>query len=302
MIDCNEFLSKYYTTTSPTKQNDVRTYIRSLNNLLGENDVASSLRDDTLLCRSFYIVASSGVSRTNYQKIKTYIVNLFDMYGIDKEVPSREQVLAAQTLKCYWKDLDDLMDFIDKIGENKMQNYNPRTDLITIKAIAVLGWYGFSIEEVTEAKKDGLYQNDSKYLIRIREKAVSLDWRSYDILCRLAFLYAYKGFPSGKLQILKGDGNYLFRPTTSGLSRWNENNVKQALKHFNYYAKSPANAIISFGKLHKNAIFTEVFNDQGDDGVYEKIIRITGCSSTLAQGYRKEYEQWLNICHKEKLE
>lgn len=300
MTDYNDFLSKYYPDANDVKREDIISYLDNLNSIIGDEDPKKALQDNSIVCKSFFISKHSGIARTNYQKIKTYIKNLFEYYGINKEVPSREEVLDSQTTQMYWATLDDLIDFIDRVGRNKMDIYNPRSDLLPIKCTAILGWYGLSVEDIINFKKaDILMDNDFNYSIRIGSKSIPVNYRSFDTLTCFALLYAYRGFPSGRMQILKGDSSYLFRPTVAGVERCSENSIKQNLKYFNNYIGRIYNAMISFGKLHKNALFVEIYNDNRDMSLVEKIVAHANCNLTLAYGYEKEYAQWIKTFHKE---
>lgn len=308
MIDCNKFIEKYYSESAESAKLNARMYINHANSVIGDTPVDIALQDDNTLCQLFYISPSSGISSGNYKKLKTLLLRLFEMCGITAKIPTHEEVLAYQQLKIHWSTLDELLDFIDKVGKRYMPDYNPRTDLVQIKTIAILGWYGFSIEEIVNARNSDLYWNDNIHGISLHGRDLPLDWKSYNILCQLASLYAYRGFPSGKPQRLKGDDRFLFRPTTSISKRCNENTIKQLLKTFNSHAKAGFNATISFGKLRKDALFSKIYADKNDpstcdkcESYYEKIIQYFGCTPSLVIGYLKEYKQWLYMCHEEEL-
>ena len=300
MIDYSDFLSKYYSTANDVKRNDVITYLDNLIALAGERDFTDALRDENVLQASFFMSKHSGISRTNYQKIKTYLKNLFEYYGIDKTIPSREDVLGAQKTQMYWATLDDILDFIDKVGRNKMDIYNPRSDLLPIKCLTILGWYGLSLSDILELKKaDIIVDNNFNYSIKTNNKSISIDYRSFDTLTCFALLYSYRGFPSGRMKVLKGDGQYLFRPTVANVQRCNENTLKQNLKFFNNYIEPMYHAMISFGKLHKNALFVEIYQDNSENTLQEKIMEHAACDAVLACGYEKEYAQWIKSFHQE---
>lgn len=299
MIDGKKFVNEYYAAASESKKNDVLRYIDNLNTIIGENG-NEMLKDKSTLCKSFFISKSSGISRTNYQKLKKYLGEVLAFCKIPVSVPTRDEVLSFQTLRCYYEDLTSLLDFVDKVGYGRLEHYNPNADLLNIKAIIILGWNGYSSQDIINAKKSDLYSKAGElYSITIDGKTAILDWRSFNTLSNLAFMYSYRGFPSGKLQILKGNSDYLFRPTVAGMSQSNEEQVKQALKRFNSYIKPLYNSMICFGKLHKNALFVQIYNDASDKTLFEKIVQYANCSAVLAYGYQKEYMQWLDVYHPE---
>ena len=140
-----------------------------------------------------------------------------------------------------YKSIDTILDYIDYIGQGVLPAYNPESDLLYVKTIAILSWYGFTADEMAQLKTSNLIIEAGKYYgIKLQDHQVQIGWRACKLLCCIGVQYLYRTFPSGKSQVIRGLTGYLLRsdmfmeaPTPNAiLNRWSRFNA--ALKKLKY--------------------------------------------------------------------
>lgn len=300
MMDYKLFLTQYYPEANEQKVGDVSRFFTHLNLILGDRAIKNALADKAFLCRTFYLQETSGISKPHYLKIRDYLLNLLDYYKVKADVPSREDVIASQTTICYFKDLDALLDFIDYVGELRLSNYNKQVDLANIKTVAALGWYGLTTQEITILPRFCVGRNENNFwLAKPDGTRLEISERVFNIITTLRSLDEYRGLPSGRKIIFKGDDTYLFRATTATCESITEDHIIQIIRRFNGAIPPVCENAINFRKLRKNALFVEVYNDTSDQLLVNKIMEHMECNRRVAQGYKLEYDRWLELYHKE---
>lgn len=292
IIEPKEFVEKFYNENDAKKKNDAIRFIDNLNEIVGEQS-PSLLLDKEVLCKTFYISENGSICRQHYQKVKDYLLKIGEYFGIEIQIPSRTDVINSHEMNCYFRDIDDLLDFIDKVGYSHMPTYDKSRDLLTLKAMVVLGWHGFLSQEIAKLQNDELIQNDEN-LIEILHNGsiVTFNQRESDILKRTSVLGEYNGFPNGKLIILYGDNKFVFRPGTRSQSYITADHIIQKIKRFNVYAGYKN---IMFRNLYKNAKFVEIANCNTNQSDVQKIISIMNCSFNSALNYLPQYQAWKNL-------
>ncbi|MBE7101363.1 MAG: hypothetical protein E7364_07145 [Clostridiales bacterium] len=301
MIDSKAFIEKYYPNANAQRENDVERFLSYVDALLKEDNPSTRLLDKEFLCRTFFLQSTNSISRQHYQKIKEYLLNLFDWFGVLGTVPTREEVMDSQQTSCYFRDLDSILNLIDEIGASLMAGYNPNADLATVKAIVVLGWHGLSPREIAVLKKNELISDDNtRYLLEHNGEMIAIEDSAYTALKALRYLDSYRGLPSGKVRVFKGDESFLFRPTTS-CPRVEENHIILAISRFNSLIPKERNVAIIFRNLRKNALFVKIYQDKSNRTLLEKICSIMGCSENSAFNYREQYYKWVNSIYTNKI-
>lgn len=302
MMDYKLFLTTYYPNANDQRVDDVARFFSYVESILDSKPIEEALIDKGFLCKAFYLQETSGISKPHYLKIKDYLTNLFDYYKVKSEVPSREDVIASQTTICYFKDLDNLLDFIDYVGEIRLSNYNKRVDLANIKTVAALGWYGLTTQEITILPRFCVGRNDTEFwLAKPDGTRVAISERVFNIISTLRSLDEYRGLPSGRKIIFKGDDTYLFRATTATCESITEDHIIQIIRRFNGAIPPTCNNALNFRKLRKNALFEIVYNDNSDELLVHKIMKHMECNRRVAQGYKLEYDRWVELYHKDEI-
>lgn len=300
-LDFDAFIGKYYPNANEQRLNDIRRFLTHISELSAGSSLADKLADHDFLCNAFYMQRLNSITRTHYQKIKEYLLNLFDWYKIKAEVPTQEEVIEFTQVYAYFRSLESALRFVDHVGELRLANYNPTQDLVIVKSIFILGWYGLSLKEIVALKKADVSKGkDGNGVVRVVDSYVTLDSSSFDVLMNLKYLDNYKSLPNGTLKTLKGCEDYLFRPTTNcnGLT---ETLLAQFLKRFNDNVPRHLHQNIAFRNIYRNAKFVDVYNDKSTDSLLQKIEKHTSCSPKQAFSYRTQYLAWVELINQNKI-
>lgn len=303
MINYQDFVARYYPTANTARQDDVARFLDNLKDIIGETPLADALKNAQVLCSAFYLQkAGNNISRPHYQKIKEYLINLFDFVGVEATVPTREEVLASQETICYFRGINELLEFIDKVGASALVNYNPTTDLVRVKSVCVLGWLGFTPDEIADIKVRDLSPIDlSGYKVSNKSGIYEVYGQPFTALYYLSGLEEYNGLPSGRKVILKGNDEYLFRPTDANCEKLDGGQIIQIIKRFNNCIPHSMKTSIVFRNLHKNALFIEVYNDTSEKSLINKITDIMGCTLNYAFNYRDQYMKFVEALESNKI-
>jgi len=305
MINKEEFLKKFYPATNEARRNDVERFLDAVNSKVGDADIVEQLSNKEFLCSAFYIQKNGGsISRQHYQKIKGYLLNLFEMYGINGEVPTREAVLGSARKVNYFRSIDDMLAFIDSVGRYHFVNYNPTADLVMVKAICVLGWLGYTPEEIAALKISDLTLTDANtYQLTRETETFELSGEPFAALYHLTHLEVYRAIPTGTQRTLQTTKTYLFRPTIRyNTDHLEATNITQVIKRFNDCMPASLNhKAIVFRNLYKNALFVEIYEDKRDISLMGKITTIMKCSQNSALNYREQYWQFANAIENNKI-
>lgn len=296
MINQSEFIERYYPVASSSREDDILRFLKKLDELIGEKNLNEALKNKKLLCSSFYLQkAGNSISRPHYQKIKEYLLNIFDFVGIVSTVPTREEVIASQDTISYFRGINELLSFIDDVGKDILPDYNPTTDLVRVKSVCVLGWLGLTPDEIADMKVKDLMPIDLNGYKIIGNKGIyEVFGEPFSSLYFLSCLESYKGIPTGKKIVLKGSDEYLFRPTNLGCEKLDGDQIIQIIKRFNMCIRNSMRTPIVFRNLHKNALFLEIYNDKSDTSILNKIMSVMGCTLNYALSYRDQYMKFVD--------
>ena len=303
MINYQDFAAKYYPTANSARQNDIARFLDNLAEVIGETPLQDALKNTQVLCAAFYLQkAGNNISRPHYQKIKEYLINLFDFVGVEATVPTREEVLASQDTICYFRGINELLEFIDNVGASALANYNPTADLVRVKSVCVLGWLGFAPDEIADLKVRDLKPIDLiGYKVTNKSGTYEVHGQPFASLYYLSGLEEYNGLPSGRKVFLKGNDEYLFRPTDANCDKLDGGQIIQIIKRFNNCIPRSMKTSIVFRSLHKNALFLEVYNDTSDKSLINKITAIMGCTLNYAFNYRDQYMKFVEALENNKI-
>ncbi len=300
MFDYSQFISKYYPDASKKQIGEVKGFLTNFFKLLGDNDASATLRNSGFLCKTFYLHDTNSMSRAQYFKIKKNLLNLFDYYGVQSKVPPIDDVIESHDIDCFFKDLDDVLQFVDSVGEARIRSYDPEVDLNHIKSIIILGWYGFSSEEIASLPLSNVTMKDNRYGVYhlSTSEFVPIRESDYTILASLGTIEHYRGLPSGKLQIVKGDSSLLIRSVRSD-SASPQARIFQLLKRFN--AATFGGSKIIFRHLSRNAEFVAIREDKQPITLVNKIIEHTRCNQNQAYTIKRQYALWLKKFYNEEI-
>lgn len=294
-MDINAFLERYYSTASDDTKLRVTNWIKYVEESAGlglSKEVLQS-KDKLFYC-SLFTKGDTTVARTKYFMVKSWLQNLLNFYDVNVAIPSREDILDTLGNKNYFKDLKELLDYIDYSGDTRIPNYRPASDMLYLKSLCILGWYGFSQEEIVALLISDLRQFEGGYYIKRNDTLIPLTDTEFQIIKSFSLTDCCQGYPSGKLVYYK-DTHYLFRPVLKSDNANKDSttvlSIKTLIKKFNN--NNPRNINISFVSLRKNRVFTEIYNDKTDIGLSEKIAKHFGSDANLTINLKKEYTSWV---------
>lgn len=301
-LDFDAFVGKYYPNAGEQRLSDVRRFLAHVSELAADSDLPDKFADRDFLCNAFYMQRLSSITRTHYQKIKEYLLNLFDWYNVKIEVPTQEEVIEFTQVYAYFRNLESALRFIDNVGELRLVNYNSSQDLVIVKSIFILGWYGLSLKEIVSLKKVDISKGTNGYgIVCVGDKRIIVDTISIDVLMNLKYLDSYKSLPNGTTKTLKGCEDYLFRPTAANCDGVAETHIAQFLKRFNDNVPRHLHQNIAFRNIYRNAKFVDVYNDKSTDSLLQKIEKHTSCSPKQAFSYRTQYLAWVELINQNKI-
>lgn len=297
MIDCKLFVQKYFPDASLQKIKDINGFLENLELIIGDGNAKELLANENFLCRTFFLRRTNNISTPQYQKTKEFLRAVLDYYELTTSIPTHETVLASQEIISYFRDLDDALDFVDKVGYLNSPNYKKDVDLMHIKSIVVLAWYGLSQKSICsmpkgniEALQNGTYVLHSPFS---PQKDILISKRAYDILEIMQGLDGYTSISDQRYFHFVGYHNSLLRPTKITRNGVDEKFICQIILRFNRL--NPTNKCLSIKTLRKNALFVEIHNDITDKPLINKIIEHMDCTRKIAHGYKPQYLQWVKL-------
>ncbi len=296
MINYDEFIECYYPSVTISRRNSIKSFLNNVTEVVGNKPIEEALKNKLTLCDIFYIQKSGNMSRSHYQKIKEYLINLFDFLGIQAIIPTREEVLNSLDNIYYFRGINEMLNFIDEVGEHVLPYYNPTADLVRVKSICVLGWLGFTIEEIVNLKKSNLsLVGCNGYRLSNKHGTFEIFDAPFAALYYLSELNEYKGIPSGKKIVLKSNEEYLFRSQNITREKLDALTIAVILKRFNSCIPSSRHIQILFRNLHKNALFIEIYNDISNRSLMEKITDIMKCDYKVGLSYKEQYNKFVTL-------
>lgn len=304
MINSNDFTLRYYSTANPSRKAEVERFINGFAALSQGIPLPDALKDKSLLCRAFYLRKTGNISRSHYQKIKEYLLNLFDYVGISGAVPTRKEVMDSQETQYYFRGINEILHFIDNVGGRRISSYDPTRDLVRVKSICVLGWIGLTPAEISNLKLSDLIKIGSDgYKIISSKGTHEVYGEPFTALYYLSSLREYNGLPTtgsrGRRIVLKGASEYLFKAQTPDCEKLDGLQIVQILNRFNSSASTGTS--ILFRNLYKNALFLEIYNDKSSKPLTTKITDTIGCTYSVALGYKVQYLQFAEAMDNNKI-
>ncbi len=236
----------------------------------------------------------------NYDELYTYIQSFTNLGDF----------LTEENLsRIYFIDLLSVINFINNVGEfylNKVaakrknfDNYNTISDLLNIKVIAVLAWYGFSPSEMLEINKTDIKISGNTYYIDIKPR-VYITKFDYNILSLYAQTETYRGIPSGRLVYLAKGDKLIRAGSTTNKEEATDKYIFNTIKRFNQCATNMGSILLLQPKaLSKCGAFSKIYElSKNNPENLNKIIReIFNCSNSEGSWQKYYYKKWVNIFH-----
>lgn len=293
-MDIKKILDKYFQDKTGDNKVAIEKWLIKVKELIsieGKSE-EEALLDKINLRKIYAFGQETALGKNTYANTTTLLAILFDYYGISKEnLPKKEELLDART---FFKDLDDILSYIDRIGTDVVENYDKNYDFVRSKSIIILNWFGFSPKEIITLSSDDLKEENGLFYIGTKDHTVSLEEKYYVILKRQSTALFYKGIQVGttfsypsrdKTLIVAREGKSL---TIDGLNR-TQRDINKALEK---YSKT-----IVFKYIKKFKIFNDIFKDSSGLPTVEKMMNYAQCHYRTAQDYVIDYEFWVSLYH-----
>ena len=250
-------------------------FISRVEKKLKDRSLSEAVKDRDFIYSSFETAnGRTKISRSQYFFIKKSWMYLCSYFGLEQpQIPSyREICTSAKESKGfgYFKDFQDLLLFIDRVGGMKIPEYSKNCGYAQVKAIVCLGWAGITQSEVSTAKISDLIENSGKLYLNTKSGLHNIpeDVRStLEKIIKLPFLQNRKG-----LIVPISVGTNFVVPRASSTSEYTEDlKIGSVLQGFNIDADAAFRRKISYRQLRMNALFVQTYEDKRDIPIREKL-------------------------------
>lgn len=252
-INCKQFIEKYYSNQSSTTISKARSSIRNIKSLV--EDVEQLQQKDIELYSKIFSLKSTGnqVSRGKYYETKALLANLEDFLGEKFCIPKREELLDYSIPSRYFYSLDELLKKIDTAAMYNPSLKAPYERLLFLKGIIVLGWYGLSLQQITELEKENIKLDNM--CVVVGDSSVILQPEHFEIIREIKLLRQYKLSKNTIINQLKI--KWMFSCTDDKVST---SALTQRIAYFNKNIPDNMSFSINFELLYRNSVFVELLN------------------------------------------
>lgn len=218
------------------------------------------------------------------------------------------KVIQQDLLLLFFKNLNDVLDYIDLVGETqfkkarkknpKIKIYDKKTDLLTIKSICILSWYGFEAKEMVTLDKNSFQNINNQFFIVCGDKNIQIRKNEFDILVSLLEATGEYVLCS-PIVFSKFYGNgLLFKPRhQDSVYEWKS--ISKVMKAFNdVVVKIKAPKLLSSSALKTNKILIDamVYSNLTYRGIRNYFHGLY--VSATAQTYIHLLTGWLKLYHR----
>lgn len=302
MIDKEKFMSTYYPDASTAVQQSIIKFLARADDLIGEGDPRAKLTENAAIL--FTGNDKNVLSQSKYLYTKERVTNLFKFFNLPAEaIPSFKEVIESVDIGSLFKDIEDVIGAIDKVGEMFYEDYVSQEDLLNIKVISILTWKGLNTSEIVNIrKKDLKIDSDKNYSLSNSSQRfpdLKLSPFEYDILNKFSLSGGCLGIPLGghtkkRYYPFFNAEEFLFRPTLVKTERLTENGIITMFTKFSNKAHQLIGRDFRFKTLRKNGIYYRIYKDTTTHDVLKKIGIYFNTPDNFSASYflKSEYQKW----------
>lgn len=272
--------------------------IKKFNEITKEdpNNANIIIEDESIY--SIFYVYNDTVAMSKFYSVKRFLILLYewliqqkyaDKWTLEKIKSIRiEDVLSETFVKQFlYKNLDSILEMVCEVG-NKIGLSNEE-DLLDIKSLVILMFYGVEYKDIIDIKKSDLYGNK----IKVGNEIITLDDKSFKILSMYAETDPFSSFPSGKSRV-RVPSDFLFR--SSMKNKLTSSNLRFAFARFNEVAKDYYVQLDRL-RLYKNGMFVRIYEVENNyESIQDAIREVTKVKSRGSVYDIKElYEVWKRV-------
>lgn len=252
-IDRKKFIEEYYSNQSDSTISKTLASLRNIENLV--DNLKQLQQDDIALYSKLFSLKPTGnqVSLGKYFEMKALLINLEDFYGTKFYIPRRDELLKYSISASYFRSLDDLINKIDKAAKNNHRLETPYERLLFLKGIVVLGWYGFSLQQITNLQKSSV--DLEKMCIVEDQKYTEIQPHHFEIIKNIKLLKKYK--ISKDVIINQQEIKWLFSCSEDKVS---VPALRQRIVYFNKNLPANVGFSINYELLYRNNVFAELLD------------------------------------------
>jgi len=275
MIDFTKILIEARWQEDAPEFTSFKKWCESLEKMHKGQSLQDALQSEDFLCA---VLTKAGSSRTVYFNTKKRLLLLARGLGIgDLTIPDREKALSEHKAATYFKNIQEVLDKIDKVGFLH-DGYDPQTDLAIVKAIAVLSWNGYKVSDMLTIKK-----NCPELSNRISTEF------ELSVIQTLAKLKEYRALNREQILTFNTDSELLFRPTGESEEFRASFGIHSHVYRFNSIRR---NKIIKLNldDIRKNGVFYRVAHDTSNDSIFKKMEKHSKLKDKTIEYYAEELE------------
>lgn len=255
------------------------------------------------VCEAFYVTDKLG--KAQFFRMKKYVKELynwlFEQGFVDNEdveyvrgLTIDDVVSNREITTCYFRDLNNALDFVGAVGY--AYGFDRDDDLLMIKTIVILSWYGLERGDIAEVRKSDLIDSETALLCKGRQ--IGLPAEHFNVLRRFADSDVYRVFPLDKRH------EYVYSPylmRTSRSVQMDKDKVSQAIKRFNAVALERFEHKLVMKALQNNGAFCKMLENAEQDSraLTMAVENIVGCDRHAAFWYKVMYEKWKCVYYPE---
>lgn len=216
----------------------------------------------------------SGCTSASKYQTRKYAVLDFYVWLMNRNIVSEDTVMYIRNL-CweramsdkdianYFRDISDLLDYIESIGKIALQDKSgsgsPDRIFIALKAFVSLLWYGVSADECAELKLESI--NSGSRSVTTKTRTVPIGYRAFEEICKYAKAYDYTG-PSGR-SLSFVPSLFVFRSKRK--ERMSESDLWEIVKEFNVIATEVSLPLsrphkLDVKQIERNGIIARAFS------------------------------------------
>lgn len=221
-------------------------------------------------------------------------------------------ILTADFFASYFKNLNDVIDFIDLVGKTQFKEarkinkrvdiYEPSRDLLAVKSLCILLWYGFNLEEISNIKKSDLKSSNDYYYVEYNNKRIKIPYSQFKILSNLRDSTGEHSISRPINFARYMDGDTLFRKKHDFITGETTKHRMKSLSHtitgFNKIAiKLNAPKLLNAKNLKVNSYFVTAYVNisKFDKASVTKYFYDNFHTATTAYDYVLQFMQWVKV-------
>lgn len=295
MIDEKKFIA-LYCHDKPRWYNETVPLVLDRLKRHGDGDVESLWRDDFIY--KLFLTKFGVSSESHYKRVCHVLSDIYEYLGINHGfIPSYQDVQTYWLHVNMFPSIESVLMFVDTVGDYWLgYEYNGKRDLVLIKVVAALAWYGLSIQEMSELQSRCTVVKDGACYLCTGDRQIQIDPQTLDALRLLPVIREYRSLPDGRWSRLESGYSLLF-PRKSG-EETSKACIHRIWLRWNRFVKNIPEEFsqnISYNAVKDSGICYRIYADTDDDlSLIEKVRKWSGMRDSHAYTFQIVYKNgWI---------